>query len=183
MIEWRDIPGYEGTYQVSNTGLVRSLTRTITYCTGKAYTLKGHLMSLAVDRNGYRTLILRVKNNPKRFWVHRLVAMAFLKDYSDSLVVNHLDGNPLNNCIENLEMCTSKQNMEHARRTGLMDDYGEKSVLSKLTNAQAEEIRKRYKNSIVTYKELAEEFGVCAQTICNIINYKGYFNPYESHRC
>lgn len=180
MIEqWRDIPEYEGYYQISNLGRVRSVTRTLIYNTGKCYTIRGKMRRLHKDSHGYLTVTVSKNNKQYRKWVHRLVASSFLPDYREDMVINHIDGCKTNNSLCNLEVCTSKENTDHARRIGLIDDYGEHSALAKLTNKQADEIRNKYKTEIVTYKELAQQYGVCAQTICNIVNLKAY-NKYES---
>lgn len=176
--EWRDIPEYEGFYQVSNLGNVRSVTRTLLYNTGKYYTIRGKIRKQHKDSHGYYTVTVSKNNKQYRKWVHRLVAAAFLQNYIDDMVINHIDGCKSNNCISNLEVCTSKENTDHARRIGLIDDYGEHSVLAKLTNQQADDIRKKYKAGMITYKELADQYSVCPQTICNIVNFKAY-NKYE----
>lgn len=177
---WRDIKGYEGYYQVSNTGRVRSVTRTLLYNTGKYYMLRGKLLSLPLDSHGYPNLALNRDGISHRVRVHQLVAQAFISGFRPLSIINHIDGNKTNNHLDNLEIVTSKENTAHARRIGLINDYGEKHALSKLTNQEADIIRKRYKDSIITMKELAEEYGVCAQTICNIVHFKAYNNPYES---
>lgn len=171
---WKDVIGYEGYYQISNLGNVRSLDRTIEYKNGRLYHKKGHIMSCNKDTKGYFTISFTKNNHPKRWWIHRLVAQAFLSDFDESLVVNHIDGVKTNNQVSNLEMVTSQGNTEHARRIGLIDDYGENSARAKLTNIQAQQIRERYAKGNVTMRQLGGDYGVCSQTICNIVNYKEY---------
>lgn len=112
---WKDIEGYEGKYQVSNLGRVRSLDRKI-----GNYFRQGKVLKPCVTRNGYLQVYLYNKNSimkPRR--IHRLVANAFIPKPKDKLEVNHIDGNKNNNNMENLEWCTSSENKKHAILTGL----------------------------------------------------------------
>ena len=108
---WRDIPGYEGYYQASNLGNIKSLPRATS--TGK--TLKQHINA----RNGYCYVSLSKGGEIKTKRVHILVANAFLGVNDKSLQVNHIDGVKTNNNVSNLEYCTSSENMKHAYRMEL----------------------------------------------------------------
>lgn len=99
--EWRDIEGFEGLYQVSNLGQVKSL-RT------------GILLRQAKNKFGYLLCVLCVKGDMNSKRVHRLVAQAFLENPSNLPQVNHKDGNKANNNVENLEWCTCSENTRHA---------------------------------------------------------------------
>lgn len=104
---WKDIEGYEGLYQVSNLGRVRSLPRRTT---------KGKILKTFIDYAGYEivTLCNTNKKNPScKFRVHRLVAQAFITNPNELPQVNHIDGNKLNNSAENLEWVTAKENINH----------------------------------------------------------------------
>lgn len=113
--EWRDIPGWEGSYQVSSWGQVRTMERTIiigNYAT--PFTRESHLMKLQLQRNGYVAVWLRRPLTHKRQYVHRLVALAFLPcEKPDELVVNHKDRNRTNNDLSNLEWSTYSDNSHH----------------------------------------------------------------------
>ncbi len=112
---WKDIEGYEGKYQVSNLGGVRSLDRKI-----GNYFRKGKVLKPRACRNGYLLVNLYNKYSIREAkLVHRLVANAFILNQKNKLEVNHIDGNKHNNTIENLEWCTSSENKKHAIRTGL----------------------------------------------------------------
>ena len=98
---WKDIEGYEGFYQVSNYGRVKSLNYNRT---GKAKELKQSI------NLGYKYVILYKDNKRKKFLVHRLVAQAFVPNPNEYLEVNHIDENKANNCVWNLEWCTRLYN-------------------------------------------------------------------------
>ncbi len=119
---WRDIKGYEGVYQISSYGRIKSLKRKITVIDKKQkrkYIKKNKeiIKKLFLDNNGYYFTTI----NKKRYRVHRLVATTFLPNPHNFPVVNHLDGNKLNNNISNLEWCTYKENSKHASKSNLLN--------------------------------------------------------------
>lgn len=81
-----------------------------------------------IQNTGYRTVTI----NGKKYSIHRLVAEAFISNPENKPFVNHIDGNKLNNSIENLEWCTNKENVQHAFRTGLMDNAIKSFPLKKI---------------------------------------------------
>lgn len=107
---WKDVVGYEGLYQVSNIGNVISLRRN--YKCGPKYLTP-------FENDGYHRVTLVVGKSHKNLLVHRLVAEAFIPNTEGKEVVNHIDGNKLNNKANNLEWVTKKENTAHAIRTGL----------------------------------------------------------------
>lgn len=112
--EWRDIKGYEGFYQVSNFGIVRSLDRLVTAKDNRKLHIRGVTLRLSKNRNGYLQVMLCKGNKPKHHRVHRLVAENFLPRVSYKPDVNHIDGNKSNNRITNLEWCNKSENMRHS---------------------------------------------------------------------
>lgn len=112
--EWRDIEGFESCYQVSNRGRVRSVDRNVIRKNGSKITLKGKLLSLPLV-NGYMKITLYKKSKYHTFWVHRLVALAFIKTDLGKPFVNHINGCRYDNRVSNLEWCTPQQNNLHAR--------------------------------------------------------------------
>lgn len=116
--EWRDIVGYEGLYQVSNTGKVKSLNYRKT---GREKLLKPQ-----TDKNGYLYIGIR-KNGKRKFKkIHRLVAEAFLDNPNNLPEVNHKDENPSNNIVCNLEYCNHKYNT----------NYGTRNIRSKISQSK-----------------------------------------------
>lgn len=176
MEEWKDIEGYEGFYQVSSLGFIRSLDRYIECSDGRIYLCKGRVLSFFKGTTcNYKSVQLSRDNAPRKFMVHRLVAKAFLGlTDEEKLEVNHKDGNTSNNQLSNLELVSRQQNIDHAIATGLKHDYGENHVHAKLTNAQATEARKLWHDGM-RQKDIAIKFGVSKQTINNIVHYKSYF--------
>ena len=114
---WKDIKGYEGLYQVSDLGRVKSLKRYKKNHT-KLQLIEGKIMSIhkqyGKKDNEYLSIVLYKNNIAKNKFIHRLVAEAFLDNYDENLQVNHKDGNKLNNNVENLEMLTRNENVLHA---------------------------------------------------------------------
>ena len=102
---WHDIEGYEGLYQISNKGRVKSLK-----C-GKERTLRPGIKS-----SGYLKVVLCKNGMVKQFQLHRLVANAFIPNLDNKPQVNHLDENKLNNCVDNLQWATAKENINHGTR-------------------------------------------------------------------
>lgn len=149
--EWRSIEGYEGLYEVSNTGQVRSLDRYVKTCY-EAYKLhKGKILSPAKDKNGYLKVHLCYNGKHNIIRVHRLVAQAFLPNPDNLPEVNHKDEDKTNNNVDNLEWCDRKYN----------NNYGTKIERQKKTNIQngfwtglsKEEYMKKYNQDRKEYKK------------------------------
>ena len=113
---WKDVKGYEGFYQVSNFGRVKSLARVVKSRWGTDKPLSERPVREIVDGLGYSRLSLSKNGIVKTHKIHRLVAEAFSQGEGH---VNHKDGNKQNNNVENLEFCTSKENNDHAFNNGL----------------------------------------------------------------
>jgi hypothetical protein len=120
---WKDIEGYEGQYQVSNLGNVKSLNRFVYQLdrSGKPSisNYKGRVLKFGHRKNGYLYIVLSKNNKQKKENIHRLVAKAFIPNPLNKPQVNHKDGNKKNNLIGNLEWNTMSENHKHAFRTGL----------------------------------------------------------------
>ena len=103
---WKDIPGYEGLYQVSTFGRVKSLDRVVGGQNNTTRRIKGKLKVPQQDDKGYSRTMLHVNNLYKLFLVHRLVAITFIPNPLNLPQVNHKDENPKNSHVDNLEWCT-----------------------------------------------------------------------------
>lgn len=109
---WKDIQGYEGYYQVSNKGNVRSVDREVR-CSNSIRFYKGRILSQCEDDHGYYRVLLSKAGKHRSSQVHRLVAEAFIENPNDLPEVNHKDEISKNNCVENLEWCSKKYNLEY----------------------------------------------------------------------
>jgi hypothetical protein len=116
---WRDIPGYEGLYQVSNTGDVRSLDRVTHGIDGRHYFRKGMDLKLFM-RRGYLTCGLSINRTKRTHQVHQLVAMAFLNHNPNghTLVVDHINNIPSDNRLENLQLVSHRYNSTKDKKEG-----------------------------------------------------------------
>ena len=114
MIEeiWRPIDGYEGLYEVSNTGLIRSLDRFV----GNRNRIKGKILSIQIEKGGYCSVALSKYGKMKRYKIHRLVAQAFIPNPEGLSQINHKDEDKTNNRVENLEWCDAKYNINYGNR-------------------------------------------------------------------
>ena len=108
---WKPIDRFDGEYEVSNLGRVRSMK--------KYGGMTGRIMSQTIQRKGYYAVCFSIDNKRVCCKVHRLVIEAFIPNPDNLPCINHIDGNKLNNQASNLEWCTYQHNMQHAVRTGL----------------------------------------------------------------
>lgn len=131
---WKDVFGYEGFYQISNLGNVRSLDRIIRNKASKrrgeySTQVKGKYLHKHTSVDGYVRVDLCRDRKHERFSVHRLVALHFIPNPGMLDQVNHIDGDKTNNCVENLEWCTQVENAAHAVKAGLFKPHNERRVV------------------------------------------------------
>ena len=114
---WKDISNYEGCYQVSNYGRIKSVKRIVKSPRG-VRTVNERILKLSIDKYGYKTLVLHKEGhkNDKHFTVHRIVALHFVNNPNNYPCVNHKDENKINNFYENLEWCTVDYNNKYNQR-------------------------------------------------------------------
>lgn len=156
---WKEVPNFP--YEVSNDGQVRNAT------TGK-------LLKLQIYK-GYYRLMLYNKGEKKRFLIHRLVAFLFLGPPPiNKTVVNHIDGNKLNNSVENLEWVTHQENTLHARDVLGTMKLGENQSQSKLTDIDVINIRMLVSEKQKTKKEIAAIYNVDPSLIASIASGKDW---------
>lgn len=115
---WKDIKDFEGLYQISDRGEVKSLSRSVKGPYGSVHTLKEKLLK-PWDAGGYNRVTLRKDGRESFVAVHRLVATAFIDNPNHLRVVNHKNGNKKDNRVENLEWCTDTENQLHSFKLGL----------------------------------------------------------------
>jgi hypothetical protein len=177
---WKDVEGYEGLYQVSNLGRVKSLSRIVFKKmfggNSHPYLRKERIKKADISKVGYHTVELSKKGIQQRFKVHRLVMMVFkpIINHQD-LQVHHIDNNPSNNSLDNLEWCSAIENIYHSVRQNR--NAGAKNLpkgrkgsdinTSKLTEQQVKKIR----ISICSNSVLAKEYGV-SKTAIRLIKIK-----------
>ena len=150
--------------------------------TGKIKGRSGKELKQQTNHNGYLVVCLQPngrKGGYKGLRVHILVAKAFLPNPENKPQVNHIDGNKSNNNVKNLEWCTNQENVIHAYKMGLCKiKRGEDNYWSKLTNEQAEWIRKHYipRDKQFGSRALGRKFNISHQQILDIVNNKSYKN-------
>lgn len=152
MEKWKPIQGYEGLYEISNMGNVKSLIG----WNGRIYYPRIKLLQQSTTTTGYKKVELSKNGVKKSIKVHRLVATAFIENKDNKPFVNHMDGNRLNNNIDNLEWCTRRENIDHAMRTGL---------IKKRVAINEKELEKDYCELRMTYSELMEKYSCSRPTI------------------
>lgn len=110
-MKWKAIKGYEGLYEISDTGFVKSLPRQGTW------TREPRIMVGSIDNHGYSQVVLSKKGKGRTVKIHKLVAKAFLPNPNHLREINHIDENKQNNNVLNLEWCTRKYNVNYGKRT------------------------------------------------------------------
>lgn len=180
---WKDIKGFEGYYQVSNYGNIKSLTRF-----DGIRERKGQEIKQSLKYNGYLQVGLRKNSKRKFFSVHRLVAIHFLDNPENKPQVNHIDCNKQNNNINNLEWATSKENLHHAKINGLRNNmpkgekhpnFGKFAEKSKTAKPVIRYDRKTGKTKLYEAKILAKNDGFDVTSISKCCHkklktHKGY---------
>ena len=164
---WRAIPGYEGAYEVSDLGRVRSLDRHVPTRRhgGAPMRVHGRMKKQGTNRLGYRTV--RIGQRSKAL-VHRLIALTFLGPPPPGTQVHHLDGCKHNNHASNLAWVTASENTKHAFETGLATpSRGESHYATRFTEEEVRTIRRLA--GTVSQQELAKRYGVRQPTISKIV--------------
>lgn len=170
---WRPVQGYEGIYEVSSLGRLKSLKRLVKFKNKNGfYPVPEKIIKLSV-RHRYQSVGL-YNGKHKNHLVHRLVAIAFVQNTTNQLTVNHKDGNRLNNKAENLEWCSQSENVTHAYTMGLSKDRKvSNNSMSKLTEKIVSEIRYYCQtNTDLPRKETALKYGIAESTLSQIVNNK-----------
>ena len=170
---WRDISGYEGRYQVSNYGRIKTVERYKSDGRHQAEIIR----KTQIDRHGYEFALLFNGKKNCRHSVHVLVANAFIDNPENKPQVNHIDGDKLNNYVSNLEWCTASENQRHAVMTGLSRRYfGDDNWQTKVTDAQVIEIRAMRKAG-AKLREICDQYGISETHASRIARSVRRFQP------
>lgn len=173
---WKDIEGFEGYYQVSNFGNVKSLEREVWNSWNKTYHKRKSILLIQRSDESYKSVCLSKKGKKITKNVHRLVAKAFCQNVYNKREVNHIDGNKTNNFADNLEWVTSSENQKHAVDNNLQpEQYGEKNPFSKLKESDIHSIRKIRKEKGLSHQKIADMFSVDRKTIGDVLNRKTWY--------
>ena len=111
---WKDIPGYEGLYQISNYGRVKALAKEWKSHHTAKLKHRETLLKCQISKSGYLSVTLYKNRNYIHYRVHRLVALVFITNPENKPFINHIDFDRKNNRVENLEWCTSRENNAHS---------------------------------------------------------------------
>lgn len=151
---WRDIKGFEGLYQVSNLGRVKSLPK-YTYSRGYPQLRKEKILRPGYTGKNrcYATVVL---NDGKGYKVHRLVAQAFIPNPDNLPQVNHKDENPFNNCADNLEWCTNQYNVNYSARPLSAEHRKKISNANSGKRRTAEQVQAMRDRAVLRYKDVNE---------------------------
>ena len=168
---WKSIEGYEGLYEVSNLGNIKSLERK---CDSRYWRpVRERILKPAQSKGGYYGVILSNNKIKKRHLVARLVLTAFVSNPENKPQVNHISGVKSDNTVLNLEWNTRSENQKHANRIGLKHGLvGDKCNLTRLTERQVLDIREIYKTGLFSQRAIALEYGVDQSLISCIITRK-----------
>lgn len=173
---WKDVKDFEGYYQISNKGRIKSLGRNIPVNGGVKFQPE-RILSTCYSKQGYAKSVLCVDNVKKYVSVHSLVAVAFLPNPDNKPQVNHKNSRRWDNRVENLEWCTAQENIQHAANKGrLACTKGSNNGAATITESAVFEIREKYATRNYYFKELAEEYGQTFQNISLIVRGKIWSN-------
>ena len=164
---WKPVKGYEGLYEVSNLGRIKSLERTtLAKNAKKSYVVKQRILKQALNNQGYPTVCLSKNGKHNTFKVHAVVAPAFLKKKPNDQVVRHGAGGQLDNSVQNLSYGTHEDNER--------DKIRDKTSKHKFSAEEILEIRQIYREKQLNMRQLSILYDVDAGCIYKIVNYKSY---------
>ena len=168
MENWKDIKGYEGLYQVSDLGRVRSLERDVFNPRGTVIRhIEEKILAPNLNRYGYQYVSFSLNGKIKSITVHRLVAEAFIPNPENKPQVNHKNEIKTDNCVDNLEWCDASYNINFGTRTERSIQNRRSYKFGNNPSAKAVfcvELNKTFDCAI----RVEEELGICGSSICNV---------------
>ena len=174
---WKQVPEFEN-YEVSNQGRVRKKECVIIYSNGAVCRHKERLLNpdnLNYNGKGYDKRVTLSKNNKqKRIFVHRLVCFMFIENKHNKKFVNHKDGNPSNNNVDNLEWCTSSENERHYYDVVGKINHNRKFNQSAINDILQNAVKGKNNHNRGNVRFFMEKYSVDRTTILNVINGKYY---------
>ena len=170
---WKDIPEYEGLYQASNLGRIKSLKREhfIPSLNKKIWITNEKILRQGTGKDGYKYVVLTKNSNRKTYKVHKLVMKTFTNIQNKKRYINHIDGNKQNNVINNLEWCTNSENIKHAYDNKLID------ITKKYKRVNQYDLNGNFIRQWNSMKEAGEKLNICSQNIsmcCRGVRKKAY---------
>ena len=180
--EWKDIEGYEGIYQVSNLGRVRSLDHKARHRsrTGNEFevTYKGRIRKQVPNENGYSIVMVKNDGKSRALKVHRLVAQAFIPNPDNLPFVNHKDEDPSNNRADNLEWCTHEYNVRYGTAIMRVRNTQLKRANAVLQLDNDGNVLGRF----LSLERAAEAMGCCTQLIKRVCDGKPHCHTAKGYR-
>ncbi len=172
---WKDVYGYEGLYEVSSIGRVRSRLRTVKRKDGFTQTHNATMLVQTIGSHGYPAVALCKDGIPLTHTVHSLVARAFLGERPQGHEIRHADGVRANAVLTNLSYCTNKENQAD-RKTHGTHNFGERNPMAKLKSSDVESIREKI-GCGENLHEIAAVFGVSWAAISDIAKGRRWTGP------
>lgn len=163
---WKDIKGYEGHYQISNIGRVKSLARMRFGKGGYLSPLKERILKQKTTKSGYKSVHLRCMDYQSYPTIHRIVAEAFIDNPDNKPTVNHIDANKENNHVDNLEWSTHSEQMIHAVDNELLEVRGS----PKYSKEFKQEVLNFYNSNEISICSLSKLFCISERTAGRIVN-------------
>ena len=150
---FKPIKGFEKEYTINKEGAVKSISRRRVNAIGRFYTNKETVMTQFIDRGGYQTVKLTRERKSGTKYLHRLLALTFIENPNNYTIVNHINGNKLDNSLENLEWVSRSQNQLHAIRLNLakIPCLNKRKVLDRCTGRSFDSIKAACKEYKIGY--------------------------------
>lgn len=179
--QWKDIPGYEGYYQASNHGRVRSVDRVTRAKLNGTRVTRGRMSNYKMRPSGHHAVSLSVEGKASWVFVHRLIYMAFMGPIPDGHDVHHINEIKTDNHVGNLVAMSHSDHMTYHSTSEKCPVRGERNSHNVLSREQVLEVVGLLDNSTLSQQEIAERYGVNARTV-NCINTGTSWNWLTSRR-